>query len=62
MEQVARGEDEGNSKDEKTEPLSEVRRSLSYHFVSFLFRKIKIALLLLQSIRKRANLQKRWLK
>ena len=46
-EQVNKAYEEGNSEDEKTESLSEVRRVLPYHFVPCFSRKTKMAQLLL---------------
>ena len=59
-EQVNRAYEEGSSEDEKTDPLSEVKRFLSDHSVSFFFRKAKMLLLMYKSIRKRANPHNRW--
>ena len=60
-EQVNRAYKEESSDDEKREPLSEVSRFLSCHFVFFLFRKTKMARFLTESVSKRVNLENRWL-
>ena len=45
--QVNGAYEEESSDDEKREPLSEVSRHISYHFVFFIFRKTKMARLLM---------------
>ena len=60
-EQVNRAYQEESSDDEKREPLSEVSRFLSCHFVFLLFRKTKMARFLTESVSKRVNLENRWL-
>ena len=58
--QVTRGDEEVGPSDEMAELLSEVRRSLSFSFISVSFRKAEMVLLL-WNLNKRANLQNRWM-